>query len=329
MITESGRDVVASDEASLRLADLLLDTLLAQPLDRLLPPPLLATLLRQSLLVALRSPEFEPQVAALLQVVRHFLTRPEHAGKRLRELLPNELLATARKLVSHPYAPEKGLIIAAFAREPFRRLNRELMTSTLASYGRRIRSSLSDAGSSKGLGALGRLASAAVSKGSSAIGTIAGGVAAVVSDEFERQLQRRASEFADAAVDEVVGQIATTLTDPTQAPVQRELKLAMFEYLLELRGQQLGRELERFQPQLVAGQLREGLLAWLDSATAEATLAELLTALFAHNHGRSLRDLAGDEALLAPLLATVRGQLGPILAPLVASGRLTVASQRS
>src|SRR5262249_52993402 len=135
----------------------------------LVPPQLLAIFLRETALAALRAPRADETTAASLEAMRRYFA----ARGRLRESLPAPVVELLRALLLRPYIRERALIVALLSREPFRRLNRELMVGTLLDYSRRLRTTFAEGGMAKSWGALGRLAGEAVKKSTSAIGTLA------------------------------------------------------------------------------------------------------------------------------------------------------------
>lgn len=255
---------------------------MGRPLQTLLPPALCAELGRAVALAVLRDPQADVRLAQGLTLAQSTLRRVP----TLRSLLSADAVLLLQELARTPYVPERTLLVALLSRPPFRRLNRELMLGTLVDYTRRIRSTLSDPNAGRNLGMLGRLATQAVQRGTAAVGAVASGVASVVTDELERQMQRRAAEFAEGAVDELVARLAATLTDPARTAEHIELKLSLLDFALDLRGEVLANELGRAQPLRVASQLRSTLLTWLDRPEAAPDLTAALTWLYA-------QDLAG------------------------------------
>jgi hypothetical protein len=307
----------AQNTAAERLAAVLVDGILAQPLSALAAPVRLGPMLRELLLFHLCSPAAEASSRAVLSAVQRFFG--ERGDKALRDLISTETAALLRALLAHPYTPERAILVAIFSREPFRRWNRELMMGTMLDYSRRLRTTVEGGGMGKGLGVLGRFASEAVKKSTSALGSLAPGVTSAVSDEFERQMQRRAAEFADSAVDDMVQRLSTTLTDPARATEQLELKQAMFDTVLSLRGAQVARELERLQPMIVADKLRQAALTWLSRDTATAELTAGLTWLLAQPFVKLPPTL--PDALHSALTAV----LAQALRPMVESGAVARA----
>lgn len=317
------------DELALRLADAVLAGCIDRPLQSLLPTELMARLGRDFALALLRDPQADARLAQLLTQAQAALRKLP----RLRAVVPPDFVLLAKELLRLPYVPDRALIVALLSRPPFRRLNRELMTGTLIDYSRRIRSTLSDPNAGRSLGMLGRLATQAVQKGTAAVGAVAGGVASVVTDELERQMQRRAGEFAENAVDELVGRLATTLTDPARAAEHVEIKLSLLEFVLDLPGETVANELGRAQPLAVVAPLRAALLRWLDRPQAVDEITAALHWLYAQDVGlpagdrrawgeRSLAEIVGSAELLTAALAGLRALIAHLIRPSLESGAL-------
>lgn len=313
------------DRAAARLAGVIVDACLARSPFALVPPQQLAPLLRELALAALRSPGADAMTQALLGSALEAL-RPR---AKLRDGLPPEILSLLRELAVRPYVPSRDLIIGALSLRPCQRLTRELMVGTLLDFSRRVRTAVatggaSDGGKARG-GVLGRLATEAVRKSTSVMGTLAPNVTSAVTDEFERQLQRRATEFAEGEAAEMVQRLAAVLTDPARAAEHKELKLALLEFVLDRPGSQLVAEIERAQPVELAARLRAAALGWLEREGATAELTAALQWLEARLDGQTLAALLGATGALAPLRTVLVAYFTPTLQPLLESGELARA----
>lgn len=203
------------------------------------------------------------------------------------------------------------------------------MVGTLLDYGRKLRPGNPEpgpgqkptGGAAKG-GLLSRLASEAVRKGGAAAMAMAPGVTSAMSDEFERQMQRRATEFADGAVDNLLQRAATTLTDPGRRAEQTELKLALLDYGLSLRGPELARELERLQPAALAELVRAAAHSWLGRDSAEADLVALLQQVRDRAPEKTLRELLAELGVLLPVRAALLHLFAQAAGPVLKSGAL-------
>lgn len=322
----------APSDLALRLSDVLIAGCLQRPLRSLLPVELVAPLARDLTLSLLRDPQADARIGQGLAQLQTALRQVP----TLRAIVPPDVVLLAKEILRLPYTPDRALLVSLLSRPPFRRLNRELMTGTLIDYSRRIRSTLSDPNAGRNLGMLGRLATQAVQRGSAAVGAVAGGVASVVTDELERQMQRRATEFSEGAVDEMVGRLATTLTDPTRAAEHAEIKTSLLDFVLDLRGETLASELARTPPQTIVVPLRAALLRWLERPAATDDLAAALRWLYAQTAGlpnapsrsvgdRSLAELIGSTELLAATATALRAVIAHVLQPALESGALLQA----
>lgn len=335
MTTEAPTASVASPPPgahALRVADVLLAGCIDRPFSSLLPVELIARLGRDFALALLRDPQADARLVQLYAQLQGGL----RGLPRLRSAVPPDVVLLAKELLRLPHTPDRALLVALLSRPPFRRLNRELMTGTLVDYSRRIRSTLSDPNAGRSLGMLGRLATQAVQKGSAAVGAVAGGMASAVTDELERQMQRRAGEFAEGAVDELVGRLATTLTDPARAAEHVEIKISLLDFVLDLPGDAVAAELARVQPLTVVAPLRATLLRWLERPQASDDIAAALRWVYAQNVGlaagddrawgeRSLAEIVGSPELMTAALAALRTLVAHALQPSLESGALLQA----
>lgn len=300
------------------VAGALVDVLLSRPPQELLPPAHLAPLLRELALAALRSPRAEEATTRLVQAAVEAL----RGRGKLRQELPPQAAALLRQLIALPYVPDRALLIGVLSLRPFQRITRELMVGTLLDYSRRLRATVGEGAPPKSLGVLGRLATEAVRKSTSALGTIAPGVTSAVTDEFERQLQRRAAEFADGAVDEMVQRAAGILTDPARAAEHVEIKLALLDFVLDRPGPVLARELERMQLGTVFKPLGAALASWLEREQATAEIAAALVFLQQHAPAPTLHALLDGFGALPAARAILGTILTSGLLPLIESGEL-------
>jgi hypothetical protein len=166
-------------------------------------------------------------------------------------------------------------------------------------FGRRASAPV--AGMARGLGALARFAGETVKSRTGRVGSLVGAVGAV-GDEVERQLERRASDFVDAALGNVLSQIADAIADPARALEASELRVSMFDGALELTGPQLARELVNADLPGASALLRGGLRTYLNSKKAERELLDLANFVFALEDG-TLHQLLSRLGVLSPVRA--------------------------
>jgi hypothetical protein len=314
--------LVSAERRADAAAQVILDALhgaFFHPTLRATLPALLGRLLCEAALTFLRSPAADESVRSLLGAAPRFFAARGNAP--LSDIAGKDAQALLRKLAVQPYVPSRTLLVQVLSRPPIRRLNRELMIGTLLDYSRRLRSTLEGGGAGKGIGALSRLASEAVKKSTSALGAIAPGVTAAVSDEFERQMQRRAAEFADSAVDDMVQRIAATLTDPQRRAEHNELKLSLLDFVLTLRCADVAAELSRMDLPAVAAELRAFALSWLARESAARDLEAAMSLVWGEMSSQT-EPISAALLLVRPALQAF---LRAALLPSVQSGALQAA----
>jgi hypothetical protein len=303
---------------------LLLDAVLAQPVQTVLVPELHARLVVTVLRHQLRAP------LPLLNTAVAAVVRWLQAQGAIGQAIPPAVIQLLRELLRRPYMPDRQIVLGLLGRPPLRALTRELMVGTLLDYGRKLRAGGAEppAPGQKapppkgGFSALGRLASEAVRKGSAVAMAVAPGVTSAVSDEFERQMQRRAAEFTDGAVDDLMQRAATTITDPQHRAEQTDLKLALLDYVLTLRGPVLAQEIERIEPHAVSELVRVAALSWFERETAEAELVALFHKIREQAPNQTISALLSEAGVLDPVRAALLPLFVQATGPLISSGAL-------
>lgn len=197
----------------------------------------------------------------------------------LAEVVPLQLQELLLELAGHGYAPDRELALFLLDREPVRKLLRDLFLDELLAFGRKLRAPVVENPLARGLGGLGRIARDRA-KSSGAFGALASDMVGAVSGELERQLDRKALEFADAALSRLLQRLADLISDPEAAREQAVLRQALLEGIFELETGEIAYELERSEAQHTSAALRRWLLAWLESPHAESDLVGLLEGLF-------------------------------------------------
>jgi hypothetical protein len=248
-----------------RLAQVLLEQLFSARVDQVLPPERVAAWSRLALEGWLASPE------ALITLERHLEATVNAFNtdrRRLRELAPTQLRETVLELVQRSYSPDRRVVLTLLDRPPMRELIRALVLDTVTAFGARMAAPAATV--TKGLGGLARFAADQMKSRGGALGGIVG----AVSNEVQAQLEKRASDFADAAISGVLAEIADAICDPKRAQEAAQLRVEVLEGALELTLPQLARELINLDVPGGAKVLREGLNEWLASPDAKAKLDE-------------------------------------------------------
>ena len=119
-----------------------------------------------------------------------------------------------------------------------------------------------------------------------------------MSDEVERQLEKRAVEFVDSALAGVFGQMADAMSDPKRADEAAELRMAFFDGVLELTGPQLARELANLDVAGGAEVLRGGLKRWLATPDADRQLMDVARFALERDEQRTLSEVLSELGLL-------------------------------
>lgn len=283
------------DSALAGLAALSVDSLLSHRLSDLVSASAIVVSMRAVLLAWLDAPQ-APTV--LLRIVEHVVHRLQSERRPLKDSLATELVAVARQVVARPFSPDRALVLSIIDRGPMRELVRSILLEEVLEFGRRASAPV--AGMARGLGALARFAGETVKSRTGRVGSLVG----AVGDEVERQLEKRASEFVDAALGNVFSQIADSIADPRRALEAAELRVAMFDGALELTGPQLARELLNADLPGASALLRTGLRTYLSSPKAERELLDLANFVFALEEG-TLHDLLGRLGVLTPVRAFI------------------------
>jgi hypothetical protein len=203
-----------------------------------------------------------------------------------------QLKATVLELLGRPYSPDKRLVLTLIDRPPMRELIRGLLLQTMLDFGRKVASPA--AGMAKSLTGLARFAVDTAKARSGAIGSMVG----AVSGEVERQLEKRAVDFVDASMSGVFGELADSVSDPKRAHEAAELRVALFEGVLELTLPQLARELMNLDVPGGAEVLREGLDRWIASPEAEEAFKQSASALTKREGARTLRAVLEEAGQL-------------------------------
>ena len=295
-----------------RLAALVVEHELAQPLETLFPPPVLARALRAALEGWLASDTADRELASAIEHLHRQLAQDQ---RTVREALPPELSKGLAELAARRYSPDRALVLAVLDRPPVRSLARGLLLNVLIEFSRKVSAPVTENRITKSFSGLARFA-AEQAKGSS--GAL-GGIASALSDEIERQVEKRARDFTDSALTDLFQQAADALTDPSRAKEQAEMRVAVLDGILGLPLERLGRELSRVDVPGGAAVARKALSQWLASKDTTAEMEGWLTRAMERSGKRPVREVLGALGLLDTFQQLGRESLRGRLAPVVAS----------
>ncbi|OJH40845.1 hypothetical protein [Cystobacter ferrugineus] len=292
-----------------RLAALVVEHELSQPLTTLLPPALLARAIAKALEGAVASPTAEPELASALQHLQEQLSQDK---RTVRDTLPPELAKAAVELASRRYSPDRTLVLALLDRPPVRTLVGALLLNVLIEFSRKVSAPVTENRIAKGFSGLARLA-AEQARNSGALGGIAG----ALSDEIERQVEKRARDFVDSALSGIFQQVADALSNPTRHAEHAELRVALLDGVLGLHLSRLGRELGQVDVPGGTAVARKGISQWLASGRALPELEAFITRAMERDGQRPVREVLGAFGLLDTFQTmgreSARGRLGAIV----------------
>lgn len=283
-----------------KLAALSVDALLDTPLSALSKQGEAVSATRRLLEAWLASDEAGKTLGKVVDLA---VARLQARRSALKEVTPAEVQRTVRELVGRPFSPEKRLVLTIIDRPPMRELVRQLLLDVVLDFGRRASAPV--AGVAKGLGALARMAGETVKAKSGGLGSLVG----AVSGEVERQVEKRAIDFVDAALAGVFGQLADAVSDPKRAEEAAELRMAFFDGVLELTLPQLAREVMNADVPGGAEVLRAGLKSWLASEASHQGLQQVAQAVLERDGARTVRMLLADWGLAEEARALAVEQL--------------------
>ncbi len=287
-------------EAADSLAALSVESLLATPVGELVPADVLTATARKALSAWLES---ATAVKVLNSVVESVVNRLQTERRPLKEVVASDVRRALREMMGRPFSPDRRLVLTIIDRPPTRDLVRQLLLDAVLEFGRRASAPV--AGMARGLGSFASMVGDRVKSRSGSLGSLVG----AVSDEVERQLEKRSVEFVDSALAGVFGQIADALSDPKRAAESAELRTAFFDGALELTGPQLARELANLDVAGGAEILRAGLQRWLASPASEEQLTQLVGWVTERDAKRPLEEVLAEIGLLEVARDVARSQL--------------------
>lgn len=278
----------APDAPPARLAALLVDEVLARPVQELVKPERVVKALRDGIVAFTSSDAAVAKVKGEVELVRGLVGMQ---GAAIGDRVSKPLKDGIRKFATLPFSTRREVVLKLLDRPSFRAVVKAQLTQTLADFGRKAASPVSDNAIARGLGGLGKLA------GRVAAPSPLGALASAVSGEVERQLEKRASEFADNAVTGVLASIADQVSDPARAEQQAALRVELLEGLLGLTGADIAQVASASVETQVAI-VREALAGWAAHADFERDVSVPLSWWLAKEGDRPLGALLHDLSIL-------------------------------
>lgn len=286
-----------------RLADLAVAEWLDLELAQWLEPHATAIHLHGLFSAWLQSEGAEQKFHELVEDVSEALGEKE---VRLGTWIGTDATLLLEALARRPLTPSKDLVLGLLDREPMRRLLRRLLIDALVGFGSRLRAPVAENRLTRGLGDLGRFARAQAMSRAGSIGTFATEVVGAVSGEVERQLEKRAAEFADSILSETLRKLADLLSNPDHGDEQAELRLAVLEGLLELSTGDLAKELERTDAHGALAIARERMGSWLEREGAVEKIGAAIEWFLGRDAEKTVGSLLEELNLTEPVVAMVK-----------------------
>ena len=216
-----------SDGGWERLASGVVDHLLSRPLAELIDPGWLAELVVAVLEATVDNAQTEAWLRARVTAMRGRIP----AGN-LRARMPGDVVRPLHRLLSRPYAPDRLLVRRLLRHEAVERLLKDTLLGAIQGFAQRLRPPVPIA---PGLGRLRDSFGAGMKDG------LLGGL----SHELERQAEVKAREFVDSALQSVMDEVATHLTDPAHAPRYGAWRGYLLDTVLDTPLQTLAKEADK------------------------------------------------------------------------------------
>lgn len=293
MTPDEIRGRLLSEEAVAELATALVDDALAVPLRELLSPPALANEIVEALRAWLNStPAHELQLAWAARARKWLASQRATLGQLVGRAIEEACL----DLAASPHVPRRETVIFLLDREPLRALLRELLVDALVAFGRKVGAPVMASPVGRRLGGLGSFVRERAR--GTALAAFATDVADRLADEVERQIERRAAEFADAALSGLVARLADILSDPARAGQLASAREALVDGLFSLEARELADELERSDPARRSTLIRRGLGAWVATDEAAVWIRAAIEGLLDEIGDRPLGEVLAELELL-------------------------------
>lgn len=255
-----------------RLADLMLEDLLGRPVRDLVDPAWLA----RQLAASARSAADDPRVEAW------FRERVQDLRRRVPEgpaPVPAAIADPLRDVLRRVYVPDRGLVGALLDHDTARLLLKNLFQDLLIAFARRIRPPVPvKAPALPSLGRLGRLGE---------------GVLGAVGHELEAQLEQRAREFTDSAVQRLVEKMADQICDPDLVVEYGAWRVHALDVLLQTDVGLLAGEVDKLDPDALVATGAALVRGFVRRDELEGELEAILDAAMEETGGRSARELLG------------------------------------
>ncbi len=255
--------------ASAKLAGIIVDDLLARPLRELAPPDEVADRSMDLLAGLAEAGDLETMV---IERVDRYIDHVAAETGTLRDWVPGEAPERLKDLVMAAEAKSSDATLKVLDHEAMRGLVRKVLRETLSNFVKKLRSPVSDSrllsGVRKRASGVRKRAGRLTSAPRKLMGGLGDGMMGAVSEEMERQMQRRVGDFVDSAVGGVMRRIADHVTDPSHQGQFGEMRAAVLDMALDTPSKDVARYLDNVD--------REALAAFVSAEIAGLVGSELL-----------------------------------------------------
>ena len=254
--------------ASGKLAQLVVDDLLARPMEELAPPEDVA---RRSIEVLRGLAECGQLETLVAERVDAWHARLAGDRGRLLDWLTDDARARLEEVLAAPYAPDPEQTLRAMDQEAMRNLVRRVLRETLTSFARRMRPSVPESRVLKGIG---RRARKLAQKPRERLSGLGDGVVGMVGGEVERQMERRVGEFVDGAVGGVLRRIAEYVGEPANLEQFGQMRVAVSRIVLDTHMSQLAGGLDKLDRDALVAAIAAYLRGLPDAPDLERWIQE-------------------------------------------------------
>ena len=291
-----------------KLAALAVDDVLCRAVGDLVDQPALVDYIAASLAAFVAS---DAAADEAVHRVESFFDALAGENRPIRALVPAPLAAGALSFARLPTTPSREALLKLLDREPLKLLIRSQVIDALTAFGRRAASPVSESGLARGLGGISKLALGGSGKNAFAR------VATAVSGEVERQVEKRATDFADTAVAGSLSGIVEHATDPTRREDQAAIRTAAIEGIFDLTGADVA-GIVRGDAAAQVAVVRSALRSWTTDPGFADDLRAVVAAALARDAARPLGELLGDFALRETVRASAIAWVTRVIETIVA-----------
>ena len=218
-----------------------------------------APLAQKTLLAWLSSPRAIADIEAWVEKVFNLWNGDERC---LEDLLSESLRSSLLSLSERPFSPSPVLLKSLLGSPPVRELIRRALSRVLGEFARRATAPIAPVAQvAQGVGQWAKTAARAALSRAGPLGDMVG----AVSSEVERQTEKRAAEFVEAALEKTIEDLVYALSHPSGAGESAQLRRSLLEAALGWRLSQLARELVNADLPGAAQSLQAALVEWVES----------------------------------------------------------------